>query len=66
MDDSDGNGIYEISVPLDPGRYEYKFFVDGKELIDPQNPVKVPNGLGDYNSILIIESEKQIRCIFIA
>ena len=58
MDDSDGNGIYEISVPLDPGGYEYKFFVDGKELIDPQNPVKVPNGMGDYNSILIIEPEK--------
>ncbi len=58
MDDLDGNDIYEISVPLDPGRYEYKFFVDGKELIDPQNPVKVPNGLGDYNSILIIEPER--------
>jgi glycosidase len=58
MNDADSNGVYEINVPLDPGRYEYKFFVDGKELIDPQNPVKVPNGLGDYNSILIIEPEK--------
>jgi cyclomaltodextrinase len=58
MDDSDGNGVYEVSVPLDPGGYEYKYFVDGKELIDPKNPVKVPNGLGDYNSILIIEPEK--------
>lgn len=58
MDDSDGNGVYEIGIPLDPGRYEYKFFVDGKELIDPNNPVKVPNGLGDFNSILIIEPEK--------
>ena len=57
MTDSDKNGVYEISIPLDPGRYEYKFFVDGKELIDPKNPVKVPNGLGDFNSILIIESE---------
>ena len=57
MNDNDKNGIYEISIPLDPGRYEYKFFVDGKELIDPRNPVKVPNGLGDYNSVLIIESE---------
>jgi glycosidase len=55
MSDLDGNGVYEISVPLDPGRYEYKFFVDGAELIDPQNPVKVPNGLGDYNSVIIIE-----------
>ena len=54
----DNNEVYRISIPLDPGRYEYKFFVDGKELIDPQNPVKVPNGLGDYNSVLIIEPEK--------
>jgi cyclomaltodextrinase len=58
MDDSDGNGVYEIRIPLDPGRYEYKFFVDGKELIDPKNPVKVPNGLGDFNSIVIIEPQK--------
>lgn len=56
MSDEDKNGIYEISIPLDPGRYEYKFYVDGKELIDPKNPVKVPNGLGDFNSVIIIES----------
>ena len=61
MSDSDGNGIYEIRIPLDPGRYEYKFFVDGKELIDPINPVKVPNGLGDYNSVLVIEPEKSVK-----
>ena len=59
MNDEDGNGIYEISIPLDPGRYEYKFFVDRKELIDPQNPVKVPNGLGDYNSVIIVESDEE-------
>ena len=59
MSDLDGNGIYEISIPLDAGRYEYKFFVDRKELIDPQNPVKVPNGMGDYNSVIIIDSNDE-------
>ncbi|MGB5530164.1 MAG: alpha-amylase family glycosyl hydrolase [Ignavibacteriaceae bacterium] len=59
MSDPDGNGVYDISIPLDPGRYEYKFFVDRAELIDPQNPVKVPNGLGDYNSVIIIEPSKE-------
>jgi len=59
MSDADKNGIYEISIPLDPGRYEYKFFVDRKELIDPQNPVRVPNGMGDFNSVIIIESDKE-------
>jgi len=54
MHDKDGDGEYEIEVGMDPGRYEYKFFVDGKELIDPRNPVKVPNPFGDFNSILVV------------
>ncbi|MDX1372612.1 MAG: hypothetical protein R3321_09075, partial [Nitrososphaeraceae archaeon] len=62
MRDRDGDGTYEIYVSLDPGSYEYKIFVDGAEVIDPENPVKVPNGLGDFNSVRVIEkktSDKQ-------
>ena len=55
MTDNDADGEYEITIPLDPGRYEYKFFVDGAELIDNKNPVKVPNGMGDFNSVIVIE-----------
>lgn len=55
MVDKNGDGILEIEIPLDPGRYEYKFFVDGKELVDPENPIKVPNGMGDFNSVRVIE-----------
>ena len=54
MKDENGDGVYCITIPLDPGRYEYKFYVDGAELIDPKNPVKVPNGMGDFNSVLVI------------
>ncbi|MCL5030427.1 MAG: alpha-amylase family glycosyl hydrolase [Bacteroidetes bacterium] len=50
----DANGIYHISIPLEAGRYEYKYFVDGKELVDPNNPVKTPNGMGDFNSVLVM------------
>lgn len=57
MKDFNGDGVLEIEIPLDPGRYEYKFFVDGKEIVDPENPVKVPNGMGDFNSVRIIEEE---------
>ncbi len=57
MKDLDGDGAVEVEIPLDPGRYEYKFFVDGKEIVDPENPIKIPNGLGDYNSVRIIEEE---------
>ncbi len=57
MKDLNNDGILEIEIPLDPGRYEYKFYIDGKELIDPDNPVIVPNGLGDFNSVRVIEDE---------
>jgi glycosidase len=55
MKDLSGNGIYEVEVALDPGRYEYKFYVDGKEVVDPVNQYKVPNGMGDFNSVRVIE-----------
>ena len=50
-------GIYETSIPLEPGRYQYKFFADGAELIDPENSEKIPNGMGDYNSVLTVEKK---------
>jgi len=55
MKDINGDGILEIEIPLDPGRYEYKFYVDGREVVDPANSDKVPNGMGDFNSLRIIE-----------
>lgn len=58
MTDSDGDGEYSLKVPIEPGRYEYKFFIDGRELIDPDNPVKVPNPFGDFNSILEVKSPR--------
>lgn len=58
MTDDNNDGIFEIDVPLEPGRYQYKFFGDGEELIDPVNNVRVPNGMGDYNSVFVVEEEK--------
>ncbi|MEO8233481.1 MAG: alpha-amylase family glycosyl hydrolase [Ignavibacteriota bacterium] len=55
MKDTNGDGVLEVEIPLDPGRYEYKFFVDGREVVDPANPDKVSNGMGDFNSLRIIE-----------
>lgn len=48
------NGVYRIKISLQPGRYQYKFYVDRKEILDPANPVKVPNGLGGFNSVVNI------------
>ena len=55
MKDTNADGTLEVEIPLDPGRYEYKFYVDGREVVDPANPDKVPNGMGDFNSLRIIE-----------
>lgn len=51
MKDENNDGIYETEIQLDPGKYQYKFYCDGSELIDPENPNVVPNGLGGVNNI---------------
>lgn len=50
------NGAFECMLSLDAGRYEYKFVVNGKEVIDEKNPIKQPNGFGGYNSIIDVQS----------
>ena len=54
MIESANSGSYELTIPLEPGRYEYKFFADGLELQDPLNKDSVANGLGGFNSIVVI------------
>ncbi len=46
------DGKFSITIPFEPGQYEYLFAVDGQEILDPSNPVSVPNGLGGFNSPL--------------
>lgn len=36
------DGVYEITIELAKGVYEYKFFADGEWKSDPDNPVTVP------------------------
>jgi len=48
------DGVWKTTIAIDPGRYEYKFLIDGQEKIDPANPEKVPNPFGDFNSILSV------------
>jgi cyclomaltodextrinase len=48
------NKAYSVTVLLEPGSYEYKFYVQGDEFIDPVNPDSIPNGLGGFNSVLTI------------
>ena len=48
-------GVWARVLHLDPGKYHYKFVVDGKWIIDPKNP-KVERDLsGNVNSLLEIK-----------
>ena len=53
--EKDDNGVFSITLPFEPGNYEYLFAVDGNEILDPSNPISVPNGLGGFNSPLNVK-----------
>ncbi len=56
MQDEDGDGIWEIVIHLEPGRYEYKYSVDWgmRWESDPNNPIGQDDGFGGQNSILVL------------
>ena len=49
--DEDG---WTVTLQLRPDTYEYKFIVDGKWIIDPQNPDVTENKYGGLNSVITI------------
>ena len=52
---NNGDRTWNKTVMLAPGRYEYKFFVDGKWKTDPRNSHACANCFGTQNSVLNIE-----------
>ncbi len=50
----DTRGNWSVKVSLKPGRYEYKFFVDGSWLNDPRSS-SVFNSFGTQNSVVEIK-----------
>lgn len=55
MTDEDGDGVWQIVVPLKPGRYQYKYVIDWgvRWELDPNNPLTAVEG-GFTNSLLIV------------
>jgi 1,4-alpha-glucan branching enzyme len=51
----DAKGVWKTQVTLEPGRYEYRFRVDGHWRDDPENPARIPNGFGTENCIREVE-----------
>jgi len=50
----DNKGRWSKIVTLDPGRYEYKFVVDGEWRNDPNNDQVVRNSFGTLNNLLTL------------
>lgn len=46
------NGIWDISLKLRSGTYQYKYIIDGKWQTDPENPSTTKNTFGGVNSVL--------------
>jgi 1,4-alpha-glucan branching enzyme len=51
----DKKGVWKISLALGPGRYEYRFFVDGEWQNDPGCSSFVENPFGAMNCVKIVE-----------
>jgi len=50
----DESGVWKRVLMLEPGRYEYKFLVDGQWRNDPNNDQTCANCFGTHNNVLVI------------
>jgi len=54
----DGKWAKELALP--PGRYEYRFVVDGQWVDDPAATDLIPNSYGTANAVLVVEAHKPV------
>ena len=50
-------GTWKTSIKLMPGRYEYRFLVDGDWQNDPNCTTFIPNPYGSENCVLTLEEK---------
>lgn len=62
MTDDDGDGIWETATPLPPGRYSYKYIINGMEtwFIDIYSGIYEPDGFGYYNSVMELREARRV------
>ena len=53
---NDGKWAKELALP--PGRYEYRFVVDGEWVDDPSARELIPNSYGTANAVLVVAASK--------
>lgn len=52
MKRNDQLGVYELCLPVPPGRRRYRLVVDDRWITDPFNEVSEPNPFGELNSVI--------------
>lgn len=58
LGDEDGDGLWTVTHALRPGRYLYKFVIDGGTWVhDPENPGREDDGHQGFNSVLTVTSQ---------
>ncbi len=55
----DDNGSFGITLRLDPGRYRYRYVIDGAWTQDPHNTYVESNPYGELNSIVEVDLHDQ-------
>lgn len=49
------NGIFDITLSLEPGRYRYRYVIDGRWVQDPHNTYVESNPYGELNSVVEVQ-----------
>ncbi|MDD3052138.1 MAG: alpha-amylase family glycosyl hydrolase [Candidatus Cloacimonetes bacterium] len=57
------SGIYETEVKLSPGKYAYKYIVDGIYVMDESASEIISDGLGGFNSVITVGDDKEINAV---
>ena len=55
MEKTGDNGLWQIKLPLAPGKYRYRLVVDGQWQQDPYNNQTEMNPYGEYNSVIDVK-----------
>jgi 1,4-alpha-glucan branching enzyme len=48
------DGHWTATVSIAPGCYEYRYIVDGRWVLDGDNPERVKNSYGEVNSVVVV------------
>lgn len=55
LQDKNGDGMFNVLLALAPGRYEYKFVVNGQWRLDPKCPDPIVNEYGTLNGVFDVK-----------